>query len=652
MEDASGFSWTTWGPADIATAAADAIAAREAALTAVKVIAATERTFANTIGALDRISGAYADVQQIVEFLMEVHPEAAVRGAAHTASETMNTANIAVAHDRGIWDAVQAWEATGQRQSLTGADRKLADDTLRDLRRTGFHLPEDVFAELRAGREELQKLETDFERAIGEWDDGIVVTREQLAGIPERVTEGFARTDDGRYRVSLRYPDLFPFLELADDDDARRELAAKNLRKGGPENMARLARMVALRAANAATLGYPSHAEYRTEPRMAGNAAAVGRFLERIIRQLHPAAAAQLKELVFFKKEQLGLEHPKPIHFHEVGYWQHRLRKAKFGLDSEELKAYFPLPRVLEGMLALYQELLGVRFARRDDLSLWHPSVSCWSVTDAASGRHLGHFFLDLHPRTGKFGHAASFPLRLADGAPSMGLVCNFPEPTSSAPALLDHEEVETLLHEFGHVMHAILSGGGWPSQNGYGVAWDFVEALSQIFEYWTWHADGLAKISGHWQTGAPLPREMLDKMQAARAWAGPMYYLNQAVRSLYDLRVHSEAPRDALQLAALHRDMRLTYESIDLPDDAIFPAGWGHMADYDAAYYGYLWSKVYAADMFTRFAPAPLDPAAGAAYRKQVLEPGASRTELDLVRDFLGREPSDAAFLAELGIS
>jgi len=652
MEPTAAFAWTGWGPADIGTAAADAIAAREAALSAFKQLPAAERTFANTIGELDRITGTYADVQQAVEFLMDVHPDAQVRDAAHAAQGRMDAANIAVTHDRSIWDAVQAWEVTGEHARLTGADRKLADDTIRDLRRVGFHLPEEAFTRLRAGREELQKLETDFERAINDYDDGIMLPRERLGGLPERVIEGLTRTDDGAYRVSLRYPDLFPFLELADDDDARRELAAKNLRKGGPENLERLARMVSLRAANAALLGYPSHAAYRTEPRMAGAPAEVGRFLERIIRRLHPAAVERLRELVFFKKAELGLEHPKPVHFHEVGYWQHRLRKAKFGMDSEEVKAYFPLPRVLDGMLGLYQDLLGLRFTQRDDVRVWHPSASCWSVADASSGVTLGHFFLDLHPRPGKFGHAASFPLALATAAPSLALVCNFPEPTASAPALLDHEEVETLLHEFGHVMHAILSGGGWAAQNGYGVSWDFVEALSQIFEYWTWHPDGLARISGHWQTGAPLPRELLEKMNAARAWAGPLYYLNQAVRSLYDLRIHHEAPRSGSELAKLHRDMRLDYESMDLPDDAIFPAGWGHLADYDAAYYGYLWSKVYAADMFTRFAPAPLDAAVGGAYRKDVLAPGASRPELDLVRAFLGREPSDAAFLAELGIS
>jgi len=166
MEGASGFSWTTWGPADIGAAAADAIAAREAALSALKQIPAGERTFANTIGALDRAYGAHADVQQVVEFLMDVHPAAAVREAAHAAQARMDAATLAITHDRGLWEAVQAWEATGERPRLTGADRKLADDTLRDMRRVGFHLPDDALAKLRAGREELQKLETDFERAI------------------------------------------------------------------------------------------------------------------------------------------------------------------------------------------------------------------------------------------------------------------------------------------------------------------------------------------------------------------------------------------------------------------------------------------------------------------------------------------------------
>lgn len=652
------WGWITWKPADTAAAAEAAIAAKRAAYMAVKVVPSGERTFENTIAALERAGDGASDTQQILQFLTSVHPDPVLRDAAQAAHDQMDEANVALIHDRGIWDAAQAWVATGELQRLTGPDRKLADDTLRDLRRVGFALPEDRFQELRQKRTALQKLESEFERAINEWDDGIEVKREELDGLPERYIQSLKRTPDGRYRVSLQYPDLFPFLNMAHADAPRRALVTKDLQKGGRANLERLTTMIRLRQDIAGMLGYKTHADFVEEVRMSKTAKAATDFVSRIIERLQPAAQAQLRELVRFKKEALNLEHPAPIHFHEVAYWSYRLRKERYALDGEAVKAYFPLSKVMEGMMDIYQSILGVRFTRVSEVPVWHQDVQAYAMHDASRGILLGHFFLDLHPRPGKYGHAAAFPLRLGRANTPEGLValvCNFPKPTNTDPALLSHGEVETLLHEFGHVMHALLSAGRWQGQNGLGVPLDFVEALSQIFEYWAWDSGALQKLSGHWQTGESLPLKLLDAMLAVRQQLSAMYYLSQSVRSLYDLRMHSQTTTvsgDADALAAMYRTMRLDMERIDMPDDAIFAAGWGHMADYDAGYYGYLWSKVYAADMFTRFAADPLSPTTGAAYRTEVLTPGASRPELDLVRAFLGREPSDAAFLAELGIS
>jgi thimet oligopeptidase len=648
--------WVSWGVDDINAATEAALSARHERLEAVLAVPAEGRTFANTIVALERVDWELNDLHNRLQLLMAAHPDALARNASQAAFDRISDDSNEVAHDHRIWDAVSAYEKRKTRnEKLDTADAKLLSDTVRDLKRVGFHLPADAFAMLKANRAELAKLESAFEKAINDWSDEIVVTEPQLDGLPDHYRDGLARTEDGKYRVTLAYPDLFPFLRHAHDDAARRELAHKYLRRGGDENMTRLADIIRIRQENARLLGYPTHADYVTEPRMAKSQAEVSAFLEGIIEKLMPAQRAELRDLIRFKKEVLKLEHPAPLLHHELMYWSERLRKSRFALDSEVLKQYFPLERVREGMFGIYEELFGVRFSALHETA-WHSEVTCWQVTDDATNAPLGRFYLDLHPREGKYGHAAAFPLSLGreDEVGSIALVCNFPKPTPSNPSLMDHGEVETLLHEFGHLMHGLLSAGKYPSQNGLAVAMDFVEAPSQMLEEWAWDAGALARLSGHPTTGKPVPADLLTKLLAARRFLQASDYLGQAVMALYDLRLHSQ-PTDTsvsgAHLAQMHRDMKLQYEAVDLPDDAIKAAGWSHMADYDAAYYGYLWSKVYALDMFTRFAANPLDASVGRAYRSAVLARGASADERVMVRDFLGREPSDGAFLSALGI-
>ncbi len=649
-------AWIGRTPSELDGAVTSLLAAKRSALDAVIAISAAERTFENTMAALEYAGDALSDVQQQLALLLAVHPDSVVREAAQAAVHRIEEANIAMEYDRRLWDVVQAFSERGEH--LDGPDEKLMRDTLRDMRRMGFALSDSDFAQLKTNITELKQLETKFESAINEWEDSIVVTREQLAGLPERYIAGLKR-EGGKYRVALEYPDLFPFLRMADDDAARRELATKNLLKGGRENLERLARMIELRQANARLLGYATHAEYVAEPRMVKTGIAATEFIERIMRKLSPAARAELIELIETKKKHRGIATRAPIHFHEMAYFSYKLLRERFGVDEEKVKEYFPLQHVVEGMLRMYQEVLGVRFTRVEGAKLWHEDAVLYQVTDGE--RNCGHFALDLYPRSGKYGHAAAFPVILGratrDGEQVEGfvtLVCNFPKNTSESPSLLAHDEVETLLHEFGHVMHALLSSGKWQRQNGFGVPLDFVEALSQLFEEWAWDPRVLARLSAHYQTGAPMPDEMQKSLIAARHHMDATHYLQQASRALYDLRIHSQptdAPVDAQGLADQDRAMKLEFETIEIPESSLFPAGWGHMSDYDAGYYSYLWSKVYALDMYTRFAPDPLSPEVGADYRTQVLAPGAQRDALDLVRSFLGREPSDAPFLKALGI-
>lgn len=649
-------AWIQWTPEQIKTVATEALARKRSGIDAVLAVPDDQRTFKNTIAALEYAGDALCDVQQQLELLLSVHPDAAIRDAAQHATDRIDEALVDMEYDRRVWAAVQAWQAHDEQ--LDPIDRKLADDTIRDMRRMGFSLPDEQFEELKRTVVELRKLETEFEKTINEWSDFIEVTREQLAGLPERYIEGLERSGD-RYRVTLKYPDLFPFMKLADDDAARKELVTKYYRKGGTENLDRLAQMIRLRQKHAQLLGYASHADFQCEPRMAKTAVAVKAFLDDIAAKLIPASRKELLDLIEYKKRALNLEKFAPIHFHEQAYWGNKLLKERYDIDSEQLKEYFPLAHVLEGMMGIYQELFGVQFVPVPDAALWHPDATLFEMRDG--DRLIGNFMLDLYPRAGKYGHAAAFsPIlgrRAEDDASVTGLValvCNFPKPTPSNPSLLSHSEVETLFHEFGHVCHALLSGGRWQHQNGLYVSMDFVEMPSQLLEEWPWNQQVLDRISAHHATGERLPHDMQEKLLAARRHMQASYYLDQAVKALYDLRMHMQSPESIVEpahLAQWYRDMTLQYRAIDLPDDSIFAAGWGHMVGYDAGYYSYLWSKVYALDLFTRFAADPLSADVGRQYRSRVLEPGASAPETDLLRNFLGRELSDQAFLKALGI-
>lgn len=643
--------WIRRSPDELAAAVGHALKIKRSALDDIIAVAPSARTFANTIAALERADGTMADIQQQIDLLISVHPDTGIREAAQKAAHRIDEENVKMAYDRRLWQAVQDWEKI--KEPLDAVDRKLADDTILDMKRMGFALPDAGFERLKNSVTELQQLETSFETAINEWEDHILVTREQLAGLPERYIDGLKKSGE-KFIVSLQYPDYFPFIQQSEDSQARRELAAKNLRKGGPENLERLAAMITVRNRIAQLLGYRSHADYACEDRMAKNAETVEQFLNGIIVKLTPAARRELVELIDIKKKTLGLEKRSPIHFHEIAYWSHRLLKERFDIDHEQVKEYFPLEAVMQGMLGVYQDVLGVQFSPVTTAGLWHEDARLYVVRDGATV--LGHFILDLYPRKAKYGHAATFPLILgrteADGSVTTGLlalVCNFPKPTAAHPSLLSHDEVEVLFHEFGHVCHALLSGGRWQSQNGFGVSLDFVETPSQIFEEWAWETKVLKRISKHYHSSDPMPDELIKKLHAARRHMQASFYLRQAVQALYDLHMHLlplDAPVESAHLANMYREMRLKYEAIDLPDDAIMAAGWSHMGDYDAGYYSYLWSKVFALDMYTLFKKNPLDAGVGRRYRDTVLAPGSSKHETQLVQGFLQRAPSDAAFL------
>jgi thimet oligopeptidase len=648
------FAWTQWTPEEIAEVAEKVVAEKKAAYEKVKAVPAEERTFENTVYAVEA-AGHGVDRLFKAAFLMNVSPSKEVRDAAQRAIERAEKELVDVEYDEDVYRAVKEYEAKGEK--LEGEDAKLFQDMLREYRRMGFDLPEGERAKLKDNLKRLSELANEFEKNINEYKDHIEVTREELDGLPETYIASLRKNEAGKYLVTLDYPDYFPFMENAHDAAKREELADKNLRKGGERNAELLREMVRLRDENAKLLGYPNHGEFRLEVKMAKKAENVFRFIHDLTDRLADEIVRETEELRAFKRKITGDEMSE-AHYYDVAYLGSQLKKEKFSVDNEKVREYFPLEKVKDGVLRIYSELLSVRFERLDGYPLWHEDVELYVVKDADGGT-LSYFMLDLYPRDGKYGHAAEFTLvsghRSPEGnayvSPVVSLVMNLPKPSAQNPSLMSHHEVEVFFHEFGHVMHDVLTKAKYASQAGTSVSRDFVEAPSQMLENWVWDKEILGMISGHYRTGERLPEEVLDNMVKAKNHGVAYATMRQMAMALFDMTVHTHGVQG--ELNEEFGEMFAKYTCVRLPQGQMFLAGWGHIAGgYDVGYYGYMWSKVYSSDMFTRFKKEGLlNKKTGMDYRQWILEKGSSMEEMDLVRGFLGRDPNNEAFLEEIGL-
>jgi thimet oligopeptidase len=648
------FAWTQWIPEEISAVADRVLVHKKEAYEKVKRVPAKERTFENTVYAVEASHHALVDVHRLV-LLMNVSPSSAVRDAAKNAVERIEKELVDIEYDEGVYEAVREYE--DKDEALLGEDAKLLADIIRDYRRMGFDLPTDRRENLKDNLKKLSSLSSEFSRNINEYQDRIEVTLEELGGLPEHYVNNLKRTEEGRYIVTLDYPELFPFMENAKSATKRRELSVKNLRKGGERNMEILKEVVRLRDENAKLLGYANHAEFRLEVKMAKTTDTVFDFIYDLTRRLKKGISQEMKELREFKKK-LENDPKAEVYHYDVAYLINQLKKEKFLVDDEKVREYFPLETVKQGTFSIYSELFSVRFRKLSGFTLWHEDVELYAVEEQ-SGDILSYFMMDLYPREGKYGHAAAFNIVTGHQeslrsetyvTPLACMVANFPKPSAEHPSLLSHHEVQTFFHEFGHIMHEVLTKAKYMSQAGFSVAWDFVEAPSQMLENWVWDKEMLGILSGHYRTGEKLPEEMLENMLKAKNHMVAYMTMRQMVFALFDMELHVLGVKGELNEEYGQRVAE--YLGVRLPDEHLFLAGFGHLMGYDAGYYGYMWSKVYSSDMFTRFKKEGLlNAQTGREYRQWILEKGSSIEEMDLVEGFLGRKPSNEAFLEEIGL-
>jgi thimet oligopeptidase len=626
-----------------------------------EIAATADKTIADGNAALDRISYQVGLAGGRLGLIEQTSTNAALRDAATDANKKIADWSVGTDYRQDVYAAVKAYAATNPQ--LSGEDKKLFDDTLRDYRRAGLDLPKDQRDEVEKLRKQLTALETDFENNVTKATKSLKFTKAELDGIPnEFLAQKGIKTGDDVYTLKAN----ITFHAMMVSDNAKREetrkrfsIARNNLAR--EENLPLLQKILVLRDEIAHKLGYASYADYATETRMVKNAATAIDFEEKLKAGLQPKFDAELEEFRQLKIKDTG-DTNATINVWDTAYYGNQLKKTKYNVDAEQLRVYFPMDRVLEGLFAIYQHIFGLKFERVEPPYKWVDDLQCYTVSDAKTGEPLGVFYLDMFPREGKYNHFAQFGIiegkLLPDGKyqrPVCALVCNFPPPQPGKPSLMAHEEVVTVFHEFGHAMHTILTRAKYGRFSGTSVPRDFVEAPSQMLENWPWDKKVLDSFAADYRDpGKKIPPEILDQLKASRLATEGSIYRRQLSFGLMDLALHTQIhATNADEVLPLSNQV-LSDVSLPVPPDTAFVAYFGHIIGYGAGYYGYAWADAIAADMATVFENAPdgfFDQTAGIRMRNEIYAVGDSRDINVSIEDFLGRPRSIEPFLKKIGV-
>lgn len=642
----------------------EALSRADAAVQKIIDVRDDQRTFTNTVEALDDMFARLETDTNMTMFLAYVSQDADERAAGLASEVTVTNWHTDLGKNEALYEAIKGFAESNP--SLDSDEKRLLEFTLRDFRRDGMNLSPAKRDALAKIQKQLNEISIEFDTNLREDATHVPLTRRELPGMDGDYRRTLEKSGD-IYLVGMSYPKFVPLMNYCEDETTRKKVWIAYKRRGGTKNVEVLERILKLRAQEAALLGYAHPADYETEVKMAKNAAAVSDFYERLRPLVRTKALVDHEEFLTAKRRATDDEYAS-LYPWDTSFYKNLLMKEKYSVDTQKVREYFPLQRCTEGLFSITQSLYGLEYrdvtasAASRGMPLWHEDVKLYEVWDIETGDKLGMFYTDLHPRENKYGHAAQWGLSQhkvwSDGKvtrPLASLVCNFTKPTADRPSLLSHDEVETYFHEFGHCLHTLLSKSRFYRFSGTSVERDFVEAPSQMFENWVWSPEVLRTFSAHYRTGEPLPDKMLDGMIAAKNLGSGMLAERQFFYGLFDMTCHLD-PTGEIDTTQLGHDLwdpeGMNIELYDPVSGTFFQAAFGHLTGYQAGYYGYQWSLVYACDMFQRFNELGLlSPSAGRYYRDKILSRGGTMDGLDLVRDYLGREPDLSAYLEHLGL-
>jgi thimet oligopeptidase len=620
--DAGTEAWSEW----FTTRTTDQLDAARELVAALK--AEKPRQAAVLLERWNDITIALSNAMAVSSLIQQVHPDASLREQAEQAEADAHRLRTDLSLDRDLYDLMVVDDAEQRTSGLDDDAERVRNFALRDFRRSGVDRDTATRDRLRAINERETELGQSFERNIRDDGGSVTLRPEQLTGMPQDWVDAHPGGDDGLVELTLDYPTVIPLLQFGTDREARVTVARGFFDRAWPGNDAVLAELLALRREHARILGYDGWPAYDAEVKMIATGDAIDAFIEKISKAAE-ASALRDRDIVL---ERIREDRPDAdvVDAADNAFYTETLRRERHDVDSQEVRRYFSFEKVRQGLLDVTGRLFGVGYQPVDAPS-WHAEVTSYDVE--LGGRPLGRIHLDLHPRPNKFTHAAQFTLTEGVAGrqqPEGVLVCNFPR------GLMEHRDVVTLFHEFGHLLHHVIGGHQrWVRLSGVATEWDFVEAPSQLLEEWAWDAGVLAGFATD-DSGQAIPAALVARMRDADDFAKGLKARTQMFYAALSYRLHQDPPAD---ISTLARELQATYSMIAPLPDTHFHTSFGHLAGYSSGYYTYMWSLVIAKDLFSAFDPDDLyDVEVASRYRDRILARGGSKDAADLVEDFLGR--------------
>jgi thimet oligopeptidase len=606
---------------------------------AIQALRPHSATNGDTLNAWNRMQMRLEDALGPIDLYANVSPDEKVRTAADECLLKANTFGTDLLQNEKLYASMKA------RVTATAHQRQFRQNLLDRFEDTGVALASAKRGRVKAILDKLEALRQEFEKNVREDRTKVIFTSDEMRGMPKSYLDNAKRDDKGSYVLGFDTPEYEPFMERADSEEARQRYYIAFTNRGGERNLQVMNEIMQLRLEMARLYGLSSYAALALRHKMVEKPSTVIAFLEEVRGIVNSVERREFEELRALKAETLS-EKTDEAAFNrwDVRYYQEKMRKARFDIDQEQLRRYFPMPAAVDYALLVSSRLYGIKF-QRAEVPIWHPDVFYYDVTDAKTGKYLSGIYLDLYPRDGKYKHAAAWGVRgasrIAGRTPISVLVTNFNRDG------LNHRELETLLHEFGHVLHGALSLADYNGDAGTATVQDFVEAPSQMFEEWARRPESLGLFRQVCSTCPVLDPLLIRRINDARKLGAGLYYARQLLYASYDMSLTGEHPGDALEVWN-----RMEAEGpLGHVEGTIFPANFQHLANngYGAGYYGYMWSQVLALDMLSVFGDNIMNAQVGERFRATILANGGQVPAKDLVRQFLGREPNSEAFFAEI---